>query len=387
MTRRPEEPETDDEAPRTSRAPAETAESSSERHERQALAWAALVAVAAIVWISLPVAVGILFGSLVAFTAQPLFVRLARRLGARWAALTTVLASSLLFAGSIGGLAWLVVSKGTVLTRALIDSLGEAPARRALDAVGHVTSRVGVSSANLESHARSLAEGAAGRAEEVAGVLVSGTASAMLGLFFAMLSMHYTLRNWQSLEQRAEQSLPLRPEYTAALFEEFRRVGRTTLFGTVATGIAQGVLGAIGFALSGLPDPVFFGAATAVASLIPAVGTMLVWMPAGIALIFVGEVGRGVLELVWGFGVVVGLSDYVIRPRLVQGEAEVPAIVTFTALFGGVEVLGLEGLIVGPVVMSIALAVLRTYASEVRRVRAEPAPLSRRSGGRPVEDG
>lgn len=358
--------------PDRSSIPVETA---ADHHARQALGWAAILAFAAVVWIALPVAVGILFGSLLAFTAQPAFERLARRIGERWSALATVIASSLLFAGSVGGLSWLVVSKGTVLTRAFIDSLGEAPARRALDAVGHVTGRIGITSNELASHARSWAEGAAGRAEAIAGVLVSATASAMLGLFFAMLSMHYTLRNWQSLELRAEESLPLRPEYTAELFAEFRRVGRTTLLGTVATGVAQGVLGAIGFWICGLPDPVFFGAATAVASLIPAVGTMLVWMPAGIALIAIGEPGRGILQLVWGFVVVVGISDYVIRPRLVRGEAEVPALVTFTALFGGVEVLGLEGLIVGPVVMSLALAVLRTYATEVKRVRkSRPEP-------------
>jgi predicted PurR-regulated permease PerM len=66
-----------------------------------------------------------------------------------------------------------------------------------------------------------------------------------------------------------------------------------------------------------MPEAAFLGAATAVASLIPAVGTLLVWVPAGIYRILTHHVGMGILELVWGAVVVVGISDYVIRPRLV----------------------------------------------------------------------
>jgi predicted PurR-regulated permease PerM len=344
------------------------------RGEQRALTWAALLAVAAIVWIVLPVGVGILFGMLLAFTAQPLFERLTPRIGSRWSALATVILSTLVLTASLGGLAWLVVAKGTVLTKTLIASIGSGgPITALLNAAGRLTRRIGIPPEELATRARALAETAAVRASEVAEVLVSATASAALGLFFAMLSMHFTLRNWQSLALRAQRSFPLRPDYTAELFAEFRRVGRTTLLGTVLTGLAQGVLGGIGFWITGLPDPIFFGAATAVASLLPAVGTMLVWIPAGIALIASGSPGRGVLELCWGFMIVVGVSDYVIRPRLVAGEAEVPALVTFTALFGGVEVLGLKGLIVGPVLMSVALAVLRSYAEEARKRHSHAA--------------
>ncbi len=88
-----------------------------------------------------------------------------------------------------------------------------------------------------------------------------------------------------------------------------------------------------------------------------------------------GHAAGGVGVLVWGGLVIVGVSDYVIRPRLVGGEAETPAIVTFAALFGGVEAFGLKGLILGPMLMSLALAVLRIYAREAaeeRRAQARP---------------
>src|ERR1700753_3038244 len=89
-----------------------------------------------------------------------------------------------------------------------------------------------------------------------------------------------------------------------------------------------------------------------------------------------GHVAGGITEIVWGAAVVVGISDYVIRPRLVGDEA-IPTLITFIALFGGVEVLGLKGLVTGPVVMSVAIAILRIYVREARaaaRRRAPPEP-------------
>jgi predicted PurR-regulated permease PerM len=123
------------------------------------------------------------------------------------------------------------------------------------------------------------------------------------------------------------------------------------------------VFATIGYVLAGAPEPVFLGISTALASLIPAVGTLLVWVPVGIFMIVAGHPARGVIELVWCAATVVGVSDYILRPRLV-GDEGVPTLVTFVALFGGVEVFGLKGLVVGPVVMSLALATLRMYARE-----------------------
>ena len=136
-----------------------------------------------------------------------------------------------------------------------------------------------------------------------------------------------------------------------------------TVSGTVVTGLAQGLIAALGFWITGVPEPLFFGIATALASLIPAVGTLLVWVPAGLYLFAIDHPAKAIIELVWGALLVVGLSDYLIRPRLV-GDAAMPALIVFIALFGGLKTLGLPGLIVGPVVMALAVAVLRLYAGE-----------------------
>ena len=341
------------------------------RGERRALGWAAIAAVAAIAWIVMPVGVGIVLGMLLAFTLQPLFERLQPRLGARWSALSLVVGSVFALAGIAGGLAWLLVAKGTRLTQEWTASLGPGgPAGAVFAAVGRVTSRFGIPPSELAARARALAEGAAQSAASVAEAVVSTATGGLLALFFAMLSMHFILRNWQTVATGAQETLPLRPDYTAELFAEFRRVGRAALLGIVGTGVVQGVLATIGFLITGVPEPLFFGAATAVASLVPVAGAMLVWIPVGIVLILVGHPMRGILELVWGAAMVALISEYVVRPRLVGKVGQLPSVVTFTALLGGVQVFGLIGLIVGPIVMSLAMAVLRLYATEARKRRA-----------------
>jgi predicted PurR-regulated permease PerM len=342
------------------------------RAERRALGWAALAAVGVIAWIMMPVGVGILLGTLLAFTLQPLFETLKPRLGERWSALSIVVGSVLALAGVVGGLSWLLVAKGSTLMSTWTASLGpRGPAGAVFGAVGSLTGRFGVPPEELATRARAFVATAAERAAEIAESIVATTAGALLALFFAMLSMHYILKNWQAVTLRAQEAFPLRPDYTAELFAEFRRVGRSTLLGTLGTGIAQGILATLGYWISGVPQPLFFGAATAVASLVPAVGAALVWVPVGVAMILVGETTGGIVELIWGATLVAALCDYVIRPRLVGGAGSLPSIVTFASLLGGVQVFGLKGLIVGPVVMSLGVAVLRLYATEARKRRRD----------------
>ncbi|HEX7701413.1 MAG TPA: AI-2E family transporter, partial [Kofleriaceae bacterium] len=248
------------------------------------------------------------------------------------------------------------------------------PGDRALVALGHLTERLGITQDDLKDRVRGAASAIANRTADIAGTIASTTGSAMLGLFFAMLAMFYVLRNWDQMSIRAQETFPLRPDYTRALFEEFRAVGRTTLLGAIGTSLAQGGFATIGYWISGVPQPLFFGAATAVASFVPAVGVLLVILPVSAMLFLVDHPVYATIELIYSLIFVVGICDYVIRPRLVQGETKVPALITFASLFGGVEAFGLKGLILGPVLMSLAFAVLRLYAAEARSSRAaEPA--------------
>ncbi|MEO6773321.1 MAG: AI-2E family transporter [Kofleriaceae bacterium] len=347
-----------------------------DREERAALRWASLLAVGVVFWLLLPIGIGILLGTFLAFMVEHSHDRLRVWLGVRWAATATVAAASLGLVATIGGLGWLFVAKGTTLARMLIDAFNPGAAGdRALVAVGRFTARLGISQHALEQRARGLVSEIADRTADIAATIASTTGSALLALFFGMLAMSYVLRNWDAMSRRAQETFPLRPVYTRALFDEFRTVGRTTLLGAIGTGIAQGVFATIAYWLGGVPEPLFFGAATAIASFVPAVGTLLVIVPVTIGLVLVDMPGHAALELALSLVFVVAICDYVIRPRLVQGETKMSALITFASLFGGVEAFGLQGLILGPVLMSLALAVLGLYAAEARGRGRDPVVI------------
>ncbi|HEX3594017.1 MAG TPA: AI-2E family transporter [Polyangiaceae bacterium] len=345
--------------------------------ERRALEWFAVAALAAIVWLTIPVAAGILLGALMGFTLQPFYEVLVARLGRpTLASLLTVIGSALAIVGTVLGFGTLFIARGVALTRSLLDALGPHGALSdRVHSLQGLLPRLGISVDYLTQKLRDAVSEIASLSASVAEATATATAAGLLGLFFALLTMHLILRNWAQMANQLEVVSPLRPQYTRALLAEFQRVGRATLLGTVVTGIAQGVFATIGFWICGAPEPVFFGIATAVASLIPGVGTLLVWVPVGIFLTLTGHVAGGISELVWGAATVVGVSDYVIRPRLVGDEA-IPTLITFVALFGGVEVLGLKGLVTGPVVMSVAVAILRIYVREARAAREGGPPPS-----------
>jgi predicted PurR-regulated permease PerM len=345
--------------------------------EKRALEWFAVAAVAAIVWLTLPVAAGLLLGALMGFTLQPLYEDVAERTRRpAVAALATVIGCALAIVGVVAGFGTLFVARGVALTRSLLEALGPHGAlNERVNAIPKLLPRFGIPREYITEKLRDAVAEVASASADVAEATASATASGLLGLFFALLTMHAILRNWGYMATQLEVVSPLRQQYTRALLSEFTRVCRATFLGSVVTGIAQGVFATIGFWMCGAPEPVFFGIATAVASLIPGLGTLLVWVPVGIFLMVTGHPAAGITELVWGAATVVGISDYVIRPRLVADEA-IPTLITFVALFGGVEVVGLKGLVVGPVVMSIAVAILRIYTREARAAREGGPPPS-----------
>jgi predicted PurR-regulated permease PerM len=338
--------------------------------ERQALGWLVLVAVAAIGWLALPFATGLLLGAVMAFMLEPLYRLLVRHRGRpSAAAVSVVLSSGVVVVAAIAGLITLFVERAAAFAQALNGQLSAGgPNSERIETVMGWLSHVGISSASLRARLEAGAGEIASRSAALAASLASGTFMGLLSLLFALLAMYAVLRYWPRMVSALELVSPLHRGYTRALLTEFRRVGRLTISGTVLTALAQGSIAAVGYWISGVPQPLFLGVATAITSLIPAVGTMLVWVPAGVYLLLGGHTARAIVEFLWGAIMVVGLSDYVIRPRVVGDEA-IPALLVFIALFGGVYVMGLAGLIVGPVLMQLAVAVLRLYAREQRAQR------------------
>jgi len=359
-----------------SERPARTESDARRVRERRGLAVLAVGALATLFWIAQPVGVGLLLGVLTAFTMQPLYAALRRHTRPKpdvAAGLCVLLAGSGLLS-VLGVFAYLIVERGFDAAAEITESfVSQAPVTRSVDWLAHRLAPLHIGRHDINARLARLVGDLAAWLTSMAASLAEAFVSAALMLFFLLSALHFTLKHWDRIRDRIEEVAPVHPRHVHTLLEEFRVVGRTVLLGTVATGLIQGVLAGIAYVIVGLPEAALLGAATAVASLVPVVGTLAVWVPAGMYLVLAGHVGAGVALLTYGSAVVVGVCDYGVRPRLVGGDVGTPTLATLVALFGGLEVFGPIGLILGPVVVSLALAVLRIYQREVTNEEVDRA--------------
>ncbi len=200
--------------------------------------------------------------------------------------------------------------------------------------------------------------------------VVTATGAGLIKGVITFATMYYALFQWESAARRIENILPLNPRYTRLLLEDFQAVGRSALVGTLGTAVVQGVFATAGYTVAGVPRAALWGLVTGFVSFLPVGGTLLVWAPAVLYLVSVGRNGAAVGLLVWSVLIVVMVSDYVIRPRLVGGARPVHPVLVLVALLGGVETFGPWGVLVGPVLMSVCVAALRLYESEFAPGRA-----------------
>jgi predicted PurR-regulated permease PerM len=160
---------------------------------------------------------------------------------------------------------------------------------------------------------------------------------------------------------------PLPKVYEDELFGKMDSMVKAIVFGVFLTAIAQGLVGGVGFAISGISNPIFWGTAIAVASFIPVVGTGLVWVPAAIILVIFGNYWAALFLAIWGF-LVIGTVDNFLRPYLIGGKAKTHPLLTFFVILGGLFTMGLIGIVVGPVVLMFVMSLLHIYEAEYTKV-------------------
>jgi len=157
--------------------------------------------------------------------------------------------------------------------------------------------------------------------------------------------------------------VPLEEKEKARLFRHLASVTRALVYGTGVTALVQGALVGMGFAAVGLPSPVVFGVLAALAALIPVAGTPVIWAPAVVALAAQDRWTAALILLAWG-GFVTTIDNF-LRPWLVSGRAEIGAVTVFIGVLGGLAAFGPIGLVLGPLVLTLAIALVR-FALEAR---------------------
>jgi len=330
----------------------------------------AILAIAAVLCIVLPVGLGVLVGTLLAFTLYhpcKLLIRRTHRPALVAAGLSIVTSTAVM--GTLALLGYVLVLQGVSVVSSLPADLAKGGrADVFIQKLASPLAPFNVQSEEVVNRLRDalghLASYLAGWAAQTVGIVLDG----LLALFFMTLTMYFVLRHWPALARRAERLMPINPHHTRRLLREVQRLGRSVVIGNFGTAVIQGSLAGVGLWIAHVPQPAFFGAITAVASLVPAIGTLLVWVPAGAVLIATGHAGAGIFELAWSSLLVVGFCDYVIRPRLIGRGETMSTWMMFVALFGGVKLFGVIGFLLGPLFAGVAITTLRLY-ERTRRFR------------------
>jgi len=181
------------------------------------------------------------------------------------------------------------------------------------------------------------------------------TVDFIVSLFVMLYLLFFLLRDGDRLAGRIEEAVPLRAEQRRALLEKFTVVIRATVKGNLVVAVAQGVLGGLIFWFLGIHAPVLWAALMAVVSLLPAVGTALIWAPVAVYLLATGAVWQGIVLIAWGV-LVIGLVDNIMRPILVGKDIKMPDYLVLVSTLGGLAVFGVNGFVIGPVIAAMFMA-------------------------------
>ncbi len=208
--------------------------------------------------------------------------------------------------------------------------------------------------------------------------VVGGSAFALLGkatqialnLLFTFFGLYFILMDPAGAWRGLRPYIPFSDENVAILKARFEAVTKSTVIGTGLSALIQGILVALAFWVAGLGNAVFWGAVTVVLSILPVVGSGMIWGPAAIVLFFSDQPGMAVAMIVYG-ALLVGQVDNLIRPWVSNRYAQIHPLITLVGAVAGVSYLGILGLLIGPLALTYFFELLKMYRREYLTPRHE----------------
>jgi predicted PurR-regulated permease PerM len=328
---------------------------------------------AAVMW---PFLQALLIGAILAGLCHPLYRWMVRLLRGResLASAVTLLILFLVVVGPLSALLGLVVKQALVVSEHAIPWLQERfGAASSFDAhqwlVEHFpwVSDLVPSQEEIVKNVGTAAKATGGFLVTWASAFTAGTAGFFLHFFVMIYAMFFFLKDGRSILQKIFYYMPLRHEDEIRMLDRFVSVTRATIKGTLLIGLIQGSLAGIAFYFAGIDGAAFWGTIMVVLSVIPGIGTALVWVPAVIYLYVIGSPLPATLLGIWCAGVV-GTVDNFLRPRLVGKDAEMPDLLILLGTLGGLFLFGPIGFIVGPVVCGLFLTALDIYGTAFKDI-------------------
>ncbi len=288
-----------------------------------------------------------------AMVLNPVHERLEGRIGnARAAGATTVLAVVIIVGPAITVLAMLIGEITPLIQRIQSGSFA-LPTPPEIQA-GYSALRAKVPIPLPDDLTSTLADAVGAIATFLAsraGSILQNVASFVFQLFVMMFGLFYFLRDGDRIVSLIRRLLPFEPARRDRMITQTHELVVATVGSTFAVAIAQGALTGLTLGFLGFQSPVLWGVTTSLLSLLPMVGSGLVWGPAAIFLFASGDIVRGVVLVAVGVGVI-GMADNLLRPYLLSGRTTMHGLLVFISLLGGMAAFGFIGLVIGPVVIA-----------------------------------
>jgi predicted PurR-regulated permease PerM len=210
-----------------------------------------------------------------------------------------------------------------------------------------------------------------GQAAGAVATVITATGSAVFQTVMMLIALFFFLTDGSRLVRWLDRHVPLRPGLLLELIEDFRKTSVSVIVATLATAGIQTATGLVGFLIARAPNIFFFTLTTFVVALVPALGGAVMVVIVGLVQLASGHPWSGTFLIVWG-AAVVSLVDNVARPYLLKGGMELHGGIVFFALLGGLAVFGGIGLVLGPLIVTFLVAVLKMYEREYGRGVKEP---------------
>jgi predicted PurR-regulated permease PerM len=205
----------------------------------------------------------------------------------------------------------------------------------------------------------------------VSGIAVGASKAVVINLFtgifkfFIMVAvLFFAYRDGEKIASAFWDIVPLKETDKQVLQGAVKRVVNAVMYGIVLTCVVQGILGGVGFAIVGLPSPVFFGVVMIITAFIPVVGTALVWVPGALYLLATGQPVKALILTLWCIAVVSSIDNF-IRPYFISTRSKIPLLVILLGVLGGLASMGFLGIIVGPLLFTVSLELFRVYREDI----------------------
>ena len=190
--------------------------------------------------------------------------------------------------------------------------------------------------------------------------IIGGVVGFIVQMFFVIFTMYYLFRDGDRIFNVVRDSLPLEQDQAIVIMERARDVIGASVYGVLAIAVIQGTLGGLAFWALGVPSALVWGVVMTFLSMIPMLGSFLVWVPAALYLAATGHYVKALLLVLWGT-LVIGMVDNFLRPKLVGSRTKLHELFIFFAVLGGLQVFGVLGIVMGPVVLAVTMALIDIF--------------------------